>query len=363
MAPADQKKSTFEAIDKQVDSFALDASDKPVKFRQTERMKHLNRGQLPYNDENFTDNDYISQCLSTRNYRMLFAYMNTYGYDHISFEMSFNIPLPDVLALFPQGCFGRTRIGAQSNILTCIDFLIIYCWLFGILGDVVSIFFTATLYMKVDFNLISSLDDLKQHPFEVIKQILRNDVYRHVILRGYIDLPHESKFLDQTRRTDFIGIRNDVISLVNGFLKLLDPYLSFYQENRKSYRLAFIPWSLSLVDFDYFSHYNDSLKPFRQGLFDFGPLPVWSKVNHLKYPLEFKQQVKTILLMKLRKGNIVNRLFHKDLFVVLFQYMAFNALLIEEEEIQHDYRCTINDRHDEDHHKSVGRSRKHQRRT
>jgi hypothetical protein len=357
MAPADQKKSAFEVVDREVEVFALAAVDKPVKFRQTQRMKRLNKGRVPYNEENFRDRDYISECLSDKNYRMLFAYMNTYGYGRISFEMAFKIPLFDVLAVFPQGCFSPIPFSEQPNIL-CIDSLIIYCWLFGKIGDVVYALFKAVLYMKIDFTIISKLDDLKHHLFEVIKKILRNDVYRTVIMKNHINIYDDSKFLGKSVRQDVTGIRNDVIRLVNSFLQLMDPYLNFYEENHQAYRVAFLPWSLPLVDFDYFSQYNDRLAPFRRGVFDFGPLPVWSKATHLKYPLEFRNQVKTILLMKARKGTVVNRWFHKDLLVMLFQYMAVHSLLLQEEDTKDHYHCSINDcRREED--EEYGRAPKH----
>jgi hypothetical protein len=368
---AGQQERTFEIIDGQVEGFALDVSDRPVKFRETNRMKRLNKGQLPYNKEDFTDSGYVIRCLADKNYRALFAYMNSHGYNHISFEMAFRIPLPDILSIFPQGCFKHILVSEQQLRfpqqveITSIDFMIIYCWLFGSIGDVVYALFKAVLYMKMDFDVVvSRMTDLKQHPLEVIEVILRNDVYRDAIMMDYLNIYDDSRFLGQARRIDLIGIKADVISLVNIFLRLLDPYLNFYAENNQSYRVAFIAWSLPVVDFDYFCQYHDRLNLFRSGLFDFGPLPVWSKESHLKYPLEFRQQVKTVLLLKARKGNIVNRLFHKDLLVVLFQYMAFNSLLIEEEDMQHQYHCTINVSYrEEEDHKTVGRPRKHQRRT
>lgn len=329
-------------IDGQVEAFALDAADKPVKFRETDRMKRLNKGQLPYNEE-----DYILHCILSKNYRMLFAYMNYCGYNYLSFETVVKIPTADVLAIFPQGCFRHILVSERPN-TTCIDTSIIYCWLFGKIGDVVAVLFKATLYMNLDFKIISNLGDLKRHPLQLIKEILRHPLYYDVIIRETLNLHDDSRFLGQTMRKDFTAIRKDVIKLVNGFLRLLDPYLSFYIENNQSHRLAFIGWSLPQLDFNYFSQYDHGLQPFRTELFDFGPLPTWSKLAHLQYPLAFKKQVKTCLLMKIRSGNIVNRLLHKDLFSILFQYMAFNSLLVEEEEIKYGYRCIINVSHRED---------------
>lgn len=338
-------------IDRQVEAFALDATDQPVKFRETDRMKGLHKGQVP-------EEDYVLHCISSKNYRILFAYMNYCGYNHLSFETLFKIPTADVLAIFPQGCFQDILVSERPKI-TSIDTLVIYYWLFGKIGDVITVLFKAVLHMNLDFKIISNLNALKQHPFELIKGILQSKVYQAIIMNDYINIHDESSFLGKTIRQDITGIRNDVIKLVDAFLKLLDPYLNFYTENRRSYRVAFIGWSLPLIDFEYFSQYDDSLQPFRMGLFDFGPLPVWSKADHLKYPVAFKKQVKTVLLMKHRKGTIFNCLFHKDLLGKLFQHMAFNSFLVEEEEIKYRYRCTVNVPHRDD--QDLRYSRKRQR--
>lgn len=56
------------------------------------------------------------------------------------------------------------------------------------------------------------------------------------------------------------------------------------------------------------------------------PLEPWNKSTHAKYPLAFRKQVRTLLLIKNRKGNPINRWVNKDVMLIIFQYMGFNAV-------------------------------------
>lgn len=56
------------------------------------------------------------------------------------------------------------------------------------------------------------------------------------------------------------------------------------------------------------------------------PLEPWNKSTHPKYPLAFRTQVRTLLLIKNRKGHPIYRCVNKDVMLIIFQYMGFNAI-------------------------------------
>jgi len=305
-------------FDNKFDSYALDVADKPVKFRITRRMRELDKGTLPFKaqDEENGEVSFITKaCLHyivNRNYRMLFALMNSYGYDSLNLDMILHIPLPDILSIFPQGCFIKHPQN-MDNLEHPIDFWIRYSWLYQSIDVLIRYLLEGVKYFEIsdyiDFILI--MQDLKKDPLNLIKGILKSREYREVIMKNCESSYKNSEFPNKDSINDTILIINEVDGIF--------------------YRISFLPWSLSTTSFFNSADYDNRLNPFRDGLFDFGPIPLWSKATHSKYPLEVKDQVKTLLLIKNRKGNIVNRLFHKDLLVLLFQYMAFNSLMIEKQ--------------------------------
>lgn len=60
------------------------------------------------------------------------------------------------------------------------------------------------------------------------------------------------------------------------------------------------------------------------------PLEPWNKNIHAKYPVAFREQVRTLLLIRNRKGNLLHHRVNKDALMIIFQYMGFNSLVLRQ---------------------------------
>ena len=323
---------SWKDIDKSLESFALDPPDKFPKFRITERMR---RGIMPGNSGCDTKDlpilyNSILHYINEKNYRMLLAFMNCYGYSCLDIDIISHIPLEDLVSVFPLGSFEYCGFIFETNM----DLVWKYKWLYSSTQEIIDVIIdTAVCYEANTLALtISKMDDLKKEPLAVFKAILENKIYQDIFIYDYPSVLNNYK--RDSQRRPVRNIKKNIVDVISQLVKLLDPYLSFYDANRAFARIAFLPWTLPWYKPENHGNLTDRhLKPFQTNVFDFGIMPIWSKAIHVKYPSLFREQVLTVLMIRKRKGNNLNRYFLKDLQPLLFQFMAFNSLIKEKENI------------------------------